>query len=101
MIIAGFQVSDKFRKTRFFQETFLIADTSVEVIFGMPFLTFSKVEINFAKKILTWKTYTITKALPTTKKVQIISPKKFAKVVLDPEQEVIMVRMTTLFQHLD
>ena len=43
MVIAGFQVQDKFEKARFFQETFLVADTSVEVILRMPFLALSKV----------------------------------------------------------
>ena len=52
MIITGFQVQDKFGKVRFFQETFLVADTSVEVVFRMSFLTLSKIEIDFAEKKL-------------------------------------------------
>ena len=67
--IAGSQIIDKFGKTRFFQETLLVANTIVEIIFGIPFLIFSKVKIDFVKKELTWKTYTITEALPTTKRV--------------------------------
>lgn len=53
IVLAGFQVQDKFGKARFFQKTFLIADTSMEVIFGIPFLTFNKVEVDFAEKKLT------------------------------------------------
>ena len=53
MVIAGFQVQDKFGKARFFQKTFLVADTSVKVVLGMPFLALSKVEVNFAEKELT------------------------------------------------
>ena len=41
----------------------------MEVIFGMPFLTLSKVKVDFAKKKLTRKAYTIIEALPITKKV--------------------------------
>ena len=85
MVIAGFQIQVKFGKARFFHETFLVADTSVEVIIGIPFLAFSKVEVDFVERELTWKAYTIAKALPTTKKVQIIGLKRFAKAVLDPD----------------
>ena len=53
MVIAGFQVQDKFRKTRFFQETLLAADTSVEVVLEISFLTFSKVKVDFAERELT------------------------------------------------
>ena len=45
MILANFQVEDKLRKTRFFQKTFLLADISVEIVLGMPFLTFSNANV--------------------------------------------------------
>ena len=41
MVIASVQVKDKERRARFFQETFLVVDTCMEVILGMPFLTLS------------------------------------------------------------
>ena len=85
MVIAGFQIQDKFEKARFFQETFLVADIGVKIVLGMSFLALSKVEMDFAKKKLTWKAYIIAKTLPTTKRVQIINPKKFAKAALDPD----------------
>ena len=100
MVIAGFQVQDKFRKTRFFQETFLVADSSVEVVLGMSFLALSKIEVDFAKRELTWKVYTIAKAFPTTKRVQIIDPKEFAKAVLDPDQETFIVHVITFFNSM-
>ena len=53
IVIVGFQIQNKFGKTRFFQKTFLIADTSMEVVLGMPFLALSKVEVDFAKKEVT------------------------------------------------
>ena len=53
MVIAGFQVQDKFERTRFFQETFLVADISMEVVLGMPFLAFNKVEVDYAERELT------------------------------------------------
>ena len=63
----------------------------------MFFLSFSKVEIDFSKRELTWKAYTIAEALPTTKKVQIISQKEFAKAALDPEQEFFVLYVATFF----
>lgn len=69
MVIVDFQVQDKLEKARFFQKTFLVADTSVKVIFEMFFLTLSKIKVDFTERKLTWKAYITTKALPTTKKV--------------------------------
>ena len=45
MVLASFQVEDKLRSLRFFQETFLLADLSVEVVLGMLFLTLSNANI--------------------------------------------------------
>ena len=53
MIIAGFQVDDKLGKARFFQESFLLAETSIELVLRMPFLIFSNANIQFAEKELT------------------------------------------------
>ena len=37
MVIAGFAVKDKLGKVRFFQETFLLANISLEVVLGDAF----------------------------------------------------------------
>ena len=37
MVLASFQVEDKFSRIRFFQESFLLADITAEVVLGMPF----------------------------------------------------------------
>ena len=41
MVLASFSVQDKLEKIWFFRETFLLADTSMEVVLGMLFLTLS------------------------------------------------------------
>ena len=41
MVIAGFQVKDKLDRAQFFQESFPLAETSMEVVLGMLFLVFS------------------------------------------------------------
>ena len=69
MVIIGFSVQDKLGRARFFQDTFLITDTSMEVVFEMFFLTLNKVKVDFIERKLTWKAYTIVETLSTTKKI--------------------------------
>ena len=45
MVLASFQVENKLERPRFFQETFLLADLSMEVVLGMPFFTLSNANI--------------------------------------------------------
>ena len=93
MVIADFQVEDKASRSRFFQETFLIADTKFEIILGMLFLKISNADVSFDKGTLTWKTYTTNKALPITKQVQIIDPKEFVIAALDIDSKTFVVHV--------
>ena len=52
MVIAGFSLQDKVEKVWFFQKTFLVADTKMEVVLGMPFLTFNNADIRFVEREL-------------------------------------------------
>ena len=52
MVVAVFLVTDQADKIRFFEETFLIANVSLDVVFGMLFLTLSGADIDFPKKEL-------------------------------------------------
>ena len=45
-------MNDKVGKRRFFQKTFLVADTKFEVILGKFFIKFSNANIFFDEKIL-------------------------------------------------
>ena len=45
IVIAAFHVNDKLRRSRFFQETFLPTEISIEMVLGMPFLTFSNADV--------------------------------------------------------
>ena len=95
MVIADFQVIDKLGRARFFQETFLLADTTMEVVSGMPFLTHSNADIQFAKKELTERSYTTEKALPTTRWVELIEKKEFAKAALDENVKAFVVHVAS------
>ena len=93
MVIADFQVEDKASRPRFFQETFLVADTKFEVILGMPFLKISNTDVSFGEGTLTWKTYTTNEALPITERVQIVDPKEFVIAALDIDSKTFVVHV--------
>ena len=96
MVLASFQVEDTLGRAHFFQKIFLLTDLSIEVVLGMPFLTLSNADIKFAQKELTWRSYTTAEALPTTKRVEIIDRKEFAKAALDENVEAFVVHVTSL-----
>ena len=96
MVLASFQVEDKLESARFFQETFLLANISAEVVLDMLFLTLSNADIQFVEKKLTWRSYITAKALPTTKRVKLINKKEFAKAVLDEKSETFVVHVASL-----
>ena len=52
MVIVDIQMEDKTNRPRFFQETFLVADTKFEVILGMRFLKLSNADVSFGEKTL-------------------------------------------------
>lgn len=45
MVIARFSIQDKLGKIRFFEGTFLLADTSIEMVLGILFLALSNANI--------------------------------------------------------
>ena len=52
MVVAAFSVEDKANRVRFFEETFLVANVSPEVVLGMPFLTLSSADVDFSGREL-------------------------------------------------
>ena len=96
IVLASFQVEDKFGWVQFFQESFLLANISAEVVLGMSFLTLNNAEIQFAEQELTWRSYTAAEALPTTKRIELINKKEFAKVALDTDSETFVMHVVAL-----
>ena len=96
MVIAAFQVKDKLGRAQFFQEPFLLANTSMEVVLGMPFLTLSIANIQFAERELTWRSYTAKKALHITRRIELIDKKEFAKAALDENIKAFVVHVSSL-----
>ena len=52
MVVAAFSVEDKANRVRFFEETFLVANISPEVVLGMPFFTLSNADVDFSSQDL-------------------------------------------------
>ena len=96
MVLADFQVEDKLKRARFLQETFLLANIDAEIVLSMPFLIFRNVDVQFVEKKLTWRSYNTAEALPTTKRVELINKKKFAKAALDENSETFVVHVASL-----
>ena len=96
IVIADCLVKNKLRRVRFFQKTFLLANIGLEVVLGMLFVTFSRVDIWFTEQKFVWRTDMTAKALPTTKRVEIINKKKFAAASLNADDEIFVVHIATL-----
>ena len=65
MVIANLEGEDKAGRSKFFQETFLVANTKFKAILGMLFLKMSKANLSLVEKTFMWKSYTTSKALST------------------------------------
>ena len=96
MVVAAFSVVNKANRVKFFEETFLVANVSPEVVLGMPFLTLSNADVDFPSRDLRWRTYTTEEAFPTTRHVELVGKKEFAAVALDPEHETYVVHVASL-----
>ena len=91
IVVAAFSVLDKANQVRFFEETFLVVNISPKVVFGMPFPTLSNVDVDYSSRELQWRTYTTKKALPTTRRVELVGRKEFAVAALNPKHETYIV----------
>ena len=91
MVVAAFLIEDKANQVRFFKETFLVANVTPKVVFGMPFLTLSGTDVDFLGRELRWRTYSTKETFPTTRRVELVGKKEFAAAALDPKHETYVV----------
>ncbi len=97
MTSARFSLQDSLGRVWFFEKTFLLADTSMEVVLGMPFLSFNNTDVEFVElKKLTWRSYTTVEALLTTSRMELIDKREFAKAAMDENSEAFVVHMSAL-----
>ena len=96
MVVAVFSVEDKANQIKFFEETFLVANVSPKVVFGMLFLNLSGADVDFSGWELRWRTYTTKKVPSTTKHVELIGKKEFAATAFDSKHETYVVHVLFL-----
>lgn len=97
MVLASFLLMDSLGKIRFFEKTFLLANTSIEVVLGMPLLFLSNINIKFAKLgKITYSLYTAAKALPTNSWMKLINKKKLAKATIDKNCKTFIMYVSAL-----
>ena len=96
MVVSNFSMLDKDGREKFFEENFLLANVSPDIMLGMPFLTMSNADVNFQARDLQWRSYTTGEVLPTTRRVELIGKKEFAVAALDPEYKAFVVHVATL-----
>ena len=68
----------------------------MKMVLELRFLTFSNIDIQFAKKKLSWRSYTIEETLPTTCQIELINKKEFAKAALDENIKAFMMYVSSL-----
>lgn len=83
MVSASFSLQNSLRRVQFFEKTFLLANTRMEMVSGMLFLALSNADFQFAAEEFTWTSYTAVETLSITYQVELIDKKKFAKTALD------------------
>lgn len=67
MVWVKFLIQDSSRRVWFFEETFILADTSMEIILKMPFLFLNNVNVEFAEsRKLIWRFYIVADTLSTS-----------------------------------
>ena len=91
IVVAAFLVTYKANQERFFEETFLVANISLEIVFEISFLILSGADVNFLGQKLWWRAYIIKKAFPTTRRIELVGKKEFTVAVLDLEDETYIV----------
>lgn len=90
-ILAGFWTKDKVGKIRFFDETFLITNTSMEIVIEIDLLAGNYLDISFSDENISERSYCITKILPTAQRIEQINKHEFHDAVLDKNSEILII----------
>ena len=54
IVVTTFSVTDKANQVKFFEETFLVANVSLEIVLKMPFFTLNGADVDFLGRELRW-----------------------------------------------
>ena len=91
MTILESLIKDGLGKIRYFEQNFLLADTSMNVVKGMLFLSLSNADVLFDTKNLTRRTYSTAEALSSTMRVQLIDKHKIARAASNENSETFVI----------
>ena len=96
IVVTAFSVTNKANQVRFFEEIFLVANVSLEVVFEMFFFTLNDIDINILGRELRWRTYTTKKGFPTIRRVELVDKKEFASAIFDLKSGIFIVHNVSL-----
>ena len=96
IVVAAISLTNQADKVRFFEKSFLVANIGLNEILGILFLTLSGADVDFLKRELWWRSYTIEKALSTIKQVELVGKKEFAAAVFDLGHETFVIYVAFL-----
>lgn len=83
-------------KIRFFKETLLLADISIDVVLGMSFLAFNNADVKLDTKSFIWKTYSVAKTLSIARRIKLINKHKFSKADLYKNSKLFIMHFAAL-----
>ena len=84
MVLAGFSLQDKLERYRFFGETFLLSDISMEVVLIMLFLLLSDADIGFAESLFGGVTQ-LQRPYPHLKGLSSLTEREIASATFEPD----------------
>lgn len=96
MALAGFFLQNYLRRIWFFNKTFLLVNTNIEVVLRMFFILLNNRDFQFDIRKFIWRSYTTIEVIPTTSWVELIDKREFAKVALDKNLKTVIIYITTL-----
>lgn len=96
IVSTSFSLQNSCRKVRFFEQTYFLTDTYMEIVLGMLFLLLSNADIKFDTEKLSWRTSIIAEAMLMRKKVELMNKFEFIKPALNKDAEIYIVYITTL-----
>ena len=74
----------------------MLADTSMAVVLGMPFLNLSNTDIKFVIEKLTWRSYITVETLLITRQIEPIAKHQFAREALDQNFIIFIIYISAL-----
>lgn len=96
ILIVLFWIYDKNWKCFFFKKTFLLADISMDITFGIHFITLNDIKVNLNNQELRWRLYTSVVAIFTIRRVKLYRKNEFTIVALGLKNEIFIVHVTYL-----